>query len=119
MGSVYKKTFTKPLPEGAEILTRKGERLARWKDAKGKTRTAPITVPKKGKNAGQDRIVNVAGTYTAKYRHAQHNAVSAEKVNRKDPLTTVVNESSGWAMTDSNHRPPRCKRGGRTVKCYK
>jgi len=61
MGTVYKKTFTKPLPTGAKIIVRKGQRLAEWKDAKGKTRTAPLTV------AG-DRIAVAAGTYTAKYR---------------------------------------------------
>ena len=44
MGTVFKKTFTKPLPAGAKIIVRKGQRLAEWIDAKGKTRTAPLTV---------------------------------------------------------------------------
>ncbi len=35
MGAVYRKSFTKPLPENAEIVTRKGERLARWRDREG------------------------------------------------------------------------------------
>jgi integrase len=61
MGNVYKETFTKPLPAGARIIVRKGRRLAEWKDAKGKTRTAPLT-------AAGDRIAVEAGTYTAKYR---------------------------------------------------
>ena len=61
MGTVYKETFTKPLPAGAKIIVRKGQRLAEWKDAKGKTRTAPLT-------AAGDRITVEAGTYTAKYR---------------------------------------------------
>ena len=61
MGTVYKKTFTKPLPAGAKIIVRKGQRLAEWIDAKQKRRTAPLTV------AG-DRIAVEAGTYTAKYR---------------------------------------------------
>ena len=68
LGTVYRKTVTKALPADAETLTRKGERFARWKDSKGKTRTAPITVPEKGNYAGQDRIVIKAKTYTAKYR---------------------------------------------------
>ena len=42
MGTAYKETFTKPLPAGATIIVRKGRRLAEWKDAKGKTRTAPL-----------------------------------------------------------------------------
>lgn len=61
MGSVYKAMFTKPLPTGAKIIVRKGQRIAEWKDAKGKTRTAPLT-------AAGDRIALEAGTYTAKYR---------------------------------------------------
>ncbi len=41
MGAVYKETYTKPLPAGAKIITRKGQRLVEYKDAKGKTRTVP------------------------------------------------------------------------------
>jgi integrase len=63
MGSVFKKTYTKPLPEGAEIVTRSGAAMARWKD-KGKTRTAPLTADKK-------RIRVAASTYTAKFRDGQ------------------------------------------------
>ena len=61
MGSVYKETFTKPLPAGAKIIIRKGQRLAEWIDAKGKRRTAQLT-------AAGDRITIEAGTYTAKFR---------------------------------------------------
>jgi hypothetical protein len=61
MGTVYRETFTKPLPAGAKIIVRKGRRLAEWKDAKGKTRTVPLT-------AAGDRIAVEAGTYTARYR---------------------------------------------------
>jgi hypothetical protein len=53
MGAVFKKVFTKPLPAGAKIIVRKGQRLAEWKDAKGKTRTEPLTVGKDG----ADRLV--------------------------------------------------------------
>ena len=48
MGTVYKKTFTKPLPAGAKIIVRKGQRLAEWIDAKGKRRTAPSPPPRIG-----------------------------------------------------------------------
>jgi hypothetical protein len=34
MATVYRKTFTKPLPDGAEIFTRKGERFAQLKDSR-------------------------------------------------------------------------------------
>jgi hypothetical protein len=45
MGTVYRKTATKPLPAGAKMITRKGERLGEWTDTKGKRRTAPVTTP--------------------------------------------------------------------------
>jgi len=64
MGSVFKKTATKPLPAGAKIIVRKGQRFAEWKPAKGKARTAPLTVGQDG----TDRIVVTARTFTAKYR---------------------------------------------------
>ncbi|MBC7817931.1 MAG: site-specific integrase [Planctomycetaceae bacterium] len=68
MGTVFKRTATKPLPVGAEFFVRKGERFARWKTAKGKSRTAPVVVPTEGTFAGQERIVVETPTYTAKYR---------------------------------------------------
>ena len=62
--AVYRKTYTKPLPDDAELFTRKGERFARWKDSKGKTRNAKVTAGKDGLT----RITVEAGTFTAKYR---------------------------------------------------
>ena len=67
MGSVYRKTVTKKLPAATEIFTRKGQRFIRWADAKGKSRTAPITVGKQG----EDRVVILAKTFTAKFRDGQ------------------------------------------------
>ena len=64
MGSVYRKTVTRPLPEGAELFTKAGEQYARWKPAKGKTRTAKVTTGKDG----SPRILDEAGTYIAKFR---------------------------------------------------
>src|SRR5215510_2571370 len=64
MGTVFKKQVTRPLPAGAELFTRKGERFARWKDRRGKTRTAPLTVGQDG----TDRILTESPCYVAKYR---------------------------------------------------
>jgi integrase len=64
MGAVFRKTVTKPLPASAELFMRKGEQFARWSDAKGKSRTAPLTTGRDGTS----RIVLTARTYTAKYR---------------------------------------------------
>ncbi len=64
MGSVFRKSYTKPLPPGAEVIVRKGMRLARWRDATGKIRTAPLTTGQDG----ADRIRIESGTYFARYR---------------------------------------------------
>ena len=64
MGSLFKKTVTRPLPPGAEIITRQGLRLARWRDGKGKLRTAPVTT---GKDEAE-RIRDESGTYVGRYR---------------------------------------------------
>jgi integrase len=64
MATVFKKTFTKPMPQGAELFIRKSEQFARWKDAKGKTRTEKITTGKDG----LPRLLIEAKTHTAKYR---------------------------------------------------
>ena len=64
MGTVFKKRVTRPLPAGAEVIERKGERLARWKDKRGRTRTVPLTTGK----AGALRIATESPFYFAKYR---------------------------------------------------
>jgi integrase len=64
MGAVFKKSYTKAVPAGAEPFTRKGERFARWKDRKGKIRTAPLTVGEDG----AERITLESPCYVAKYR---------------------------------------------------
>ena len=48
----------------AEIITRQGVRLARWRDGKGKMRTSPVTTGKDG----ADRIRDESATYVARYR---------------------------------------------------
>ena len=64
MGTVYRKTVTRPLPKGAELFTKQGQPFARWKPAKGRARTARVTTGKDGSS----RILDEAGTFTAKYR---------------------------------------------------
>ncbi|MDB5297243.1 MAG: hypothetical protein JWO31_3226 [Phycisphaerales bacterium] len=64
MGAIYRVTYTKPLPAGAELFTRGGERHARWTDRKGRKRTAKVTVGRDG----TDRIVLESATHVAKYR---------------------------------------------------
>ncbi len=43
MASVYKPTYTKPIPPDAEIVTRQGRRHARYRDRRSKLRTELLT----------------------------------------------------------------------------
>jgi integrase len=61
MGSVFKPFVTRPLPEGAEVVTRAGKPVAVWTDASGKRRQAPVTA------GGTPRIRVRGGTYTAQF----------------------------------------------------
>jgi integrase len=67
MGTVFKKTVTRPLPQGAELFTKQGQQFAKWKPTKGRARTAKVTIGKDGST----RILDEAGTYTAKYRDGE------------------------------------------------
>ncbi len=71
MGYLFKETVTRPLPADAEIITRKGERLARYRDGKGKAKTSPVIVGKDG----ADRIRDESGTYIARYRDGNYHVV--------------------------------------------
>ena len=61
MGHIFRQKFTKPIPEGAELFTRKGQGFARWTDARGKRQTAKLT------ETG-DRIQRESAKYSARYR---------------------------------------------------
>ncbi len=67
MGTVFKKTYTKPLPADATLVDRNGKPQAQWRDSKGKLRRADVTTGKDGR----DRLFLTARTYTAKYRDGQ------------------------------------------------
>src|SRR5689334_15658476 len=64
MGTVFKPQVTKPLPRGAEITTdRNGTRTAKWRNAQGKSCTAPVRTTPRG-----DCIVIESGKYLARFR---------------------------------------------------
>ena len=63
MGTVYKETYTKPMPEDAELSDRKRKRVARWTDRRSRKCVVKVTTT----DAGEDRLLLEAGTYTAKY----------------------------------------------------
>ncbi len=72
---------------------------------------APKFAPTTVKTSILGSILDKAASAAGKSNATAAIAGSAYAVNRKDPLTIAVNESSEWAMTDSDRRHPRCKRG--------
>jgi site-specific recombinase XerC len=93
MGAIYRETYTKPMPKRAEVFTRKGERVARWIDGRGRKRTARVTMPTKGKYAGTERIIVESSTYTAKYRDGSGHVVKvATGCRSKDSAESVLKD---------------------------
>ena len=120
MGTVFRRTATKPLPVGAEFFVRKGEQLARWIDAKGRTRTSQVVVPEAGKFAGKERILVRVPTFTAKYRdgagHVQAvatgckdetaaRAVLAELERRAEKVRSGLITATEESMATHQHTP--------------
>jgi integrase len=62
MGTVFKPFVTRPLPDGAQLVTRAGKRVAVWTDASGKKRQAPAT------DGDTPRIRVRGGIFTAQFK---------------------------------------------------
>ncbi|GMU80951.1 MAG: hypothetical protein AMXMBFR47_08220 [Planctomycetota bacterium] len=63
-GKVFKPTFSKPLPADAAIVTKGGERFARWTDRKNRKREARLTADGAG-------VLIDAECYWIRYRDAE------------------------------------------------
>ncbi len=66
MATVYRRSYTMPMPKNAEIIDRNGETLAQWVDAHGKKHTEQTTTGRKG----QLKVIRYAPTFWAQYRDA-------------------------------------------------
>ncbi len=64
MGTIYKKTVTRPLPPESKVITRKGKKFAQWTNRKGKLQSAELT-------ESGDRIRTESKTFVAKFRDGQ------------------------------------------------
>ncbi len=64
MGMTYRKQYTMPIPRGAEVTERNGQRVARWRLRNGQLRSAEVVEGRDGKLRvrGQSRL------YMARYR---------------------------------------------------
>jgi hypothetical protein len=63
MGHLFKPVIMKPLPRGAEVIERNGERTARWRNTRGKLCSAGVRTTAKG-----DRIVMEGAKWMARYK---------------------------------------------------
>ncbi len=66
MATVYRRSYTMPMPKNAEIIERSSKTIAQWIDARGKKHTEQTTVGRKG----QLKIIRYAPTFWAQYRDA-------------------------------------------------
>ena len=96
MATVYKKKYPIPMPDGAEVITRRGKRLARWQSGKGQVRTAEVLA--------DGRVQFVSDCWYIRYRDASgrmrrestgcRDRQAAEKV-LADKLTEVEKVKAG------------------------
>src|SRR5215469_16103257 len=100
MGSVFKKAVTRPLPPGADFVVRKGVRLARWRDGKGKVRTATVTTGRDG----AERIRDESSTYFARYRDGNGVVIEAPTGCRDESAARQV-------LADLERRAERVRAG--------
>ena len=63
MATIYRKVYPVPMPDGARIVTRRGQRMACWVDGNGNEKTAPLT-------SGGKKILHEADCWYARYRDA-------------------------------------------------
>ena len=82
MARIFRQTYTKPIPDGAEVFTRKGKRYARFKGRKDKTITAPLS--KDG-----TKIILEAAKYYIEYRDA--NGMVRKVPGSTDEIATKQN----------------------------
>lgn len=71
MGMIFRKQYTMPIPSGAEITGRNGQRVARWRLRNGQLRSAEVV-------DGSDGRVRVRGKtrhYMARYRDGNGDAI--------------------------------------------
>ena len=92
MATIYKRRDLRPIPEGAEIVTYRGKRYAKWTNAKGNAQRAPL-------NDAGDKIVCESPYYTVRYfDHTGRRVKVATRCADKDAAQQLANELETQAM---------------------
>jgi hypothetical protein len=115
MGSVFQKTFTRPVPKGAEIVRRGNRRIARWKIGPKWTEAEVIVL-----GDGREVVHVHSKTYYAKYRDANGTVIlhatgckdksAAERVLHHLEVA-VERIKSGVVTAEEVHRAERMSDG--------
>ena len=66
MATIFRKTYTQPLPKDTEIVERRGKNVALWRDRRGRKHYDEITTGRRG----QIKIIRESPTWMAQYRDA-------------------------------------------------
>jgi integrase len=116
MGSVFRKTTTRPVPAGATITTKGDETFARWKTRSGKWITATVATAADGrpiirqesstyfaKHRGADGIVHVVPTGCRDETNARQFLADLEK--QADRVRAGVVTPQELAIADRKHDP--------------
>ncbi len=92
--AVYRESYTKSMPTGAELFTREGERFARWIDRHGHKRAAKVITGRDG----TARITLACSTHTARYRDGSGIVrKTATGCRTKDAAESVLSDLRGRA----------------------
>ncbi|MCY2927147.1 MAG: site-specific integrase, partial [Planctomycetota bacterium] len=105
MGTIFRKQFTKPLPEAAELFTRKGEHFARWIDGNGKTRTEKVTTGKDGTPKFRDGGRVVREVATGCHDETAARQVLADLLKRAEHVKAGLTTAAQDAVIDQQNVP--------------
>ena len=95
MASIYRRTRSYPIPQGAEIVTnRSGQRFAKWRDKKGRHRRKPL-------NEVGEAIVVTAKTYRIAY--TDENGQTRD-INSKTPDRDAAQQLADHFETEAMKR---------------
>ena len=103
MASLFKQVVTRPMPVGAAIFTRNGQRLARWM-VRGKVRTAKVTG-----EGGALRIQTESSTWYARIRLADGCRDKSAAASRMAELVAEQEKIRGGILTVNETRMSKQK----------
>ena len=90
MAAVYKKKYPIPMPDGAEIITRRGKKVAQWTNGKGQERTAEVL--------GNKRVQFVSDCWYVRYNDAS-GKMRRESTGCRDKQAAVIRLPSFYAVS--------------------